>query len=84
MSLRTRFFFLTWPLVVVAVAVVALTVERWANVELRRVELTGGSDAVAALADRAAVRWAELRGPSGDAVLREILRDVKGVPTPIS
>lgn len=37
-SLRLRFFLITWPLVVVAVAGVALAFDRWASIELQVVD----------------------------------------------
>lgn len=62
-SLRLRFFLLSWPVVVAAVAGVTLTFDRWTAVELRVLEddarpppelPPGAADSVAA----AAARWA--------------------------
>ena len=42
-SLRLRFFLISWPLVVAAIAVVALGIDRFSRIELERVEVTTGA-----------------------------------------
>ena len=39
-SLRLRFFLISWPLVVAAIAVVALSIDRFSTIELQRVEVS--------------------------------------------
>ena len=66
MRLRTRFFLISWPLVVLAIAAVAFGVDRWTVAELQRIEHAQrpardrSNDA--ALADSLAAMWAR-RGP---------------------
>ena len=42
-SLRLRFFLISWPLVVAAIAVVAFRIDRWTVVEMERFNLADGN-----------------------------------------
>ena len=63
-SLRVRFFLISWPLVVAAIAAVAFGVERWTTVELDRIEAgprpAGDRARADTLADSVAERWSAL------------------------
>lgn len=74
-SLRLRFFLITWPLVVLAVAGVSLAFDRWTGVELESLErvLDGGEAGDAAgIAERVARAWSEagFAAPPEESLLR--------------
>jgi signal transduction histidine kinase len=72
-SLRTRFFLISWPLVVIAVVAVAIGVDRWTVVELERTQTEPVKTVDQARsddwADSLAASWQSLRSGAGPALL---------------
>ena len=90
-SLRLRFFLTVWPLVVLALAAVALTFGRWVQVEVDRIERAPADPTLgrqAAWARTLGARWTDaggvldgLRRTSGDGErLRLLALDTTGRP----
>jgi signal transduction histidine kinase len=75
-SLRLRFFLISWPLVVAAIAIVALSVDRLTVVELERIEKQThgpvGRAPRAAWADALGAAWSALPGSEGQALLARL------------
>lgn len=75
-SIRLRFFLISWPLVVAAIAAVALSVDRWSVVELVRFEreerAPQGRAPRAAWADAVGAAWGSLTGADGRALLARL------------
>lgn len=76
MSLRTRFFLISWPIVVAAVLAVALGVERWVTLEFVRLDRAAAvepeaatADSMALLVEEVARQWETLSSDSGGAAL---------------
>jgi hypothetical protein len=69
-SLRLRFFIISWPIVVLAVLLVAVGVERWATVELNVIERSEIKAAARAVNRPGVTVWRP-RGP------RSVRRQVK-------
>jgi signal transduction histidine kinase len=76
-SLRARFFLISWPLVVAAVAAVAFGLERWTVVQLEQMETgphrSGELSRAHAFADSVGARWSSDSAPT-EALVRELSR----------
>jgi signal transduction histidine kinase len=72
-SLRLRFFIISWPIVVLAVLLVAVGVERWATVELNVIERSEIKAAAPgrepSWSDSLAAAWSTLGSAPGQAVI---------------
>ena len=77
-SLRLRFFLISWPLVVAAIAFVAFGIDRFAVVELERVE-TRAPDRVG---DATVEAWAETIAASWGSIDRALLARLAASATP--
>ncbi len=76
-SLRLRFFLITWPLIVLAVASVALAFDRWTEVRLTALQEVRSEPVPEALrlqVDRLGTRWAS--GRITDSLLRAAIAEL--------